>query len=661
VRAATRLQHELGVTLLVVGFSVDASNPVAAAANHTLAKAGGSGRAALLVGPHELERALEAALARAVGTDEISPFAMPSSGDKQVLSTRTEVPGWQGHLSAYAASDGKPTLLWDAHSKLSAPGAWKQRRIYTWTGSKLVKIQVDGASGEIGNKAELAAAGMGANADEAERVARWLLGDPAAGNPAPLGAILHSRPVEVAAPADSDLPGGHAHFLRHVRRPALAYVGASDQMLHAFVLDDSNVAGVSQSAGSEAFAFIPPDLLPHVRQLYLQGGQSPDPSQHIFGVDGSAQALDLCTSGCADDKSAVWKTLLVVSEGPGGQHAFALDITDPLGSKDPPFAVVWHTGYGAAGRAQVPAWRDSVAAPALLFNPTPELDDYQLVSASGFGVGPLQRPSVTSLLARHGGVAWSKPLSPNIACVQEYAVVTDVVTAHAGEHHEQTVAGYFGDTAGQLWRITPADGLSVLADFTCAHPLHFSPTVVQHVGAAGTPAADRDIYLVQVTNSHREPATASWPASQVVFLKQVIDRSKQGQVTGSHADERWGQSGRIALVVGGPGLCAQTHRDPNGQVVCDRALPGNVRPMGKPLAIPTPRGFRVATLWGEPVSSACQPGRTYLTLHQMESDKVTQLLGAPLKISTPAPSPVVREGHLLVFGGHGEFEAIALD
>jgi hypothetical protein len=335
-----------------------------------------------------------------------------------------------------------------------------------------------------------------------------------------------------------------------------------------------------------------------------------------------------------------------------------LDVTKPLGPSEPPFALAWHTGYG--GRAQPPVWQDSVAAPAHLFNPSTELSDHLLVSASGFGVGPLQRPSVSARRARDGSVAWSKPLSPKIGCTHEYEVVSDVAVARAGEHEEQTVAGYFGDTAGQLWGITPGGGLGVLADFTCDHPLHFSPTVVQHVGAPGTASADRDFYLVQVTNSYRRRAFASGPASQMVFLKQTIDMNKQGHVMGVHPDTQWGQGGRISLVVGGRELCAQTHKA-GDEAICDLPLPGTARPLGKPLAWPHARGFRVATVWGVPSPSVCEPGRHYLTVHQVEANRVAQVLGALLKSHAPAPSPVVMEDRLFVFDGSGQFEAVTLD
>lgn len=635
VLAAYRMHRELGMTVSVFGFSVDASRGEAASAHHNVAKAGGAGRAFLVSRPDELAQALQRALGQAAGRRERLPMALPSADGKRIVTARSELPGWQGNLSVYAVGR-PPSLSWDARAHLASAEAWKQRRIYTWTGSKVLKIQVDEASGTIRNKVELAAVGMGANADEAERVARWVLGDPEAGHPARLGATLSSWPAEVAAPPDSSLPGGHAHFLRHAKRPNLVVVGTSDQMVHAFVARDTEVRGVRLAAGSEAFAFIPPDLLPHVRQLWLQGGQEANPSRLVPGVSGAPRVLELCVAGCSDEKTARWKTLLVVSEGAGGPHAFALDVTDPWSGPEPSFAVAWHTGYGVARRAPSPVWKDSVAAPALFFSPSHELDDYQLVSASGFGISGQQRPSVSALWARDGSVAWSKPLAPHIACVQEYAVVTDVAIAHGGARDELTVAGYFGDTAGQLWRLTPAGGLDVLADLSCDHPLHFSPTVVQHVAPDETPGAERDLYLIQVTNSHRDPATARWPASQIVFLKQVIDRDRYGRASGTRADLRWGKSGRITLPMSG-------------------------RPLGKPVAYPFARGFRVATLWQASASSACEGGRVTLTLHQVEADKVTQVLRVPIKSRNPAPSPLMMGGRLLVFDASGTFEEIAVD
>jgi hypothetical protein len=120
-------------------------------------------------------------------------------------------------------------------------------------------------------------------------------------------------------------------------------------MLHAFFLEDTTLGGTTYRAGSEAFAFLPPDLLPVVRLQYSQGGQKPDPRGHIFGLANSPKVKSLCVQNCGDAVTAVWKTLLIMPEGYGGGETFVLDVTAPFGPSglaDPPVRVQWHTGYG---------------------------------------------------------------------------------------------------------------------------------------------------------------------------------------------------------------------------------------------------------------------------------------------------------------------------
>jgi len=89
-------------------------------------------------------------------------------------------------------------------------------------------------------------------------------------------------------------------------------------MLHAFFLESTKVGTTTYPAGSEAFAFIPPDFLTNLRKLYAQGGQDLNPYNHIFGLADSPKVKSLCVSGCTDDSTAVWKTLLIMPEGYGG-------------------------------------------------------------------------------------------------------------------------------------------------------------------------------------------------------------------------------------------------------------------------------------------------------------------------------------------------------
>ncbi|PYM64605.1 MAG: hypothetical protein DME11_13240 [Candidatus Rokuibacteriota bacterium] len=81
--------------------------------------------------------------------------------------------------------------------------------------------------------------------------------------------------------------------------------GANDGMLHAF----------RETDGRELWAFIPPDLLASVKNLTSTSGD------HLFYVDGSPIAADIKVSGS-------WKTIVLFGVRRGGNHYYALDITD---------------------------------------------------------------------------------------------------------------------------------------------------------------------------------------------------------------------------------------------------------------------------------------------------------------------------------------------
>ena len=119
--------------------------------------------------------------------------------------------------------------------------------------------------------------------------------------------------------------------MAHKNRPALTYVGSNDGMLHAFYTRTVTVGGATYEGGTEAFAYLPPNMLPMVTKLYAQGGQLADPKQHIYGgLANSPKVKSLCVSNCDSDSDAVWKTLLVMTQGWGGNEVFMLDVTNPL-------------------------------------------------------------------------------------------------------------------------------------------------------------------------------------------------------------------------------------------------------------------------------------------------------------------------------------------
>jgi hypothetical protein len=542
------------------------------------------------------------------------------------------------------------------------------RRVYTWDGTNMVRVQVNSSTGAISNKTVLAALGMGATPDEAEAVARWALGDPATGNPAVLGAIVNSTPIDVARPDDVPLPGGHGFFLKHMNRPHLIYVGSSDMMLHAFFLEDTKVGTTAFAAGSEAFAFIPPDLLPNLRKLYSQGGQARNPSEHVFGLAGSPRAKNLCVAGCTDDRTAVWKTLLIMPEGYGGNHTFMLDITNPFGANalhDPPFTVQWHTGYGTSANTYSNVLGETISLPAFLFNKTTSLDDYRLIFSSGYAINDgstTQGHTLVTASAISGAVIATSSVSPDAPCAQEYTALTNVATARdlARGQNETLVAAYFGDTAGQLWRYTLAGGLSSAHNFTCSHPLHFAPTVVQLDRDSVVASRAREIYLVQVTNSNLDLDTTRLPASQMIFAREIAHAGSNGTISRVVKDTTWGTSGQIVLTTGADKLCGKTHVEGDGTVICDTPLPITARPTSTPLGVlkADGNGFHVVTMWHAPASDVCDPGRTFLTVHQVTSNTVTQRLGTLVRSTNPATSPVIIGGRVYVFDGNMTFEDV---
>ena len=677
VLAAYDLKQNLGVTVFVVGFSGDAAAGPTAVANNNVAKAGGSGAAFLATSEDQLEDALQLAVYTAIQGNYSSSAGSTSAGTQQAitvvegkyaLDSRMEFPSWKGHLYAYDVSGVTPTLAWDAGSQLSDTGNWKNRRVYTWDGTNMVKIQVNASTGAITNKAALATLGMGATADEAEAVAQWALGNPTSNNPAVLGAIVNSTPIDVASPGEMALPGGHNFFVKYMNRPHLIYVGSSDMMLHAFFLESTKVGTTTYPAGSEAFAFIPPDFLTNLRKLYAQGGQDLNPYNHIFGLADSPKVKSLCVSGCTDDSTAVWKTLLIMPEGYGGAETFMLDVTNPFGTNalnDPPFSVQWHTGVGASADTYNGVLGDTISLPAFLLNKSTSLNDYRVIFSSGYAVSDgstTQGRTLVTASAINGTVIATSSISPSATCTQEYTALTDVATARdfAKNQSDKLVAAYFGDTAGQLWRYTLAGGLSLAYNFTCNQPLHFSPTVVQLDRDSVSSSHAHEIYLVQVTNSNLDLDTVSFPASQMIFAKELAQADNSGNITSVVKDTSWGTAGQIVLATGTSQICGVTHVASDGTVVCDTILPTTARPTSTPLGILKfdGNGFQVVTMWYASPSNVCDVGKTYLTIHQMASNVVTQRLGYLVKSTNPATSPVIIGGRVYVFGGTNAFDDV---
>jgi hypothetical protein len=671
VLAAWDLRQNLGVKTFVVGFSTDAITGTGKTVNDNIAKAGGTDVGGEGTAPYayaagneaQLTDALQNAIYQAVqGSYSTSP-ATASQGTTQgtleqsgnyLLDARIDFPSWKGHLVAYDVNTTPPTLAWDAATKLGGMD-WKSRKIYTSDGSdNVIQVSIDPSTGAINNKGTLFSLGLGTNADEAEKIMRWTLGDPTLQNPAILGSIVNSTPIDVGAPADGTSPGLHAFYLANQNRPSVTYVGSDDGMLHAFYTKDVVINGTSYVGGNEAFAYMPRSMLAVATKLYAQGGQVADPRQHIYGLASSPKVKSICVSNCTSD-SAVWKTVLVMTEGWGGNGIFMLDITNPSATQ--PFNLMWTSANDQQATTYNADLGYSASVPAFTFWPSTAMDDFRVIMGSGYPLGSstTQGRFLVTSSVKDGTITNATQLSPGGTCSQDYTVLTDVGTARRQSKdsngtavgRKEFLAGYFGDTWGNLWSYTPTGGVALLNAFGCTQPLHFSPTVVQPDADDPNNSNAGQIYLVQVTNSSLDSDTDAFPASQMTILKQTF--AGTGAPT---LDPNFGSGGKITLTAANTRqLCAETNAAGD---TCLTPLPANARPLATPTGVlkGDGTGFITFSNWYVPPGGGCGKGASYLLVHDFSGSTFT--LKQAVKIADePVVNPIIVKGNLMVSASTG--------
>ena len=337
----------------------------------------------------ELHKELDAIVsAVGIGTYTTSPPSTTSSAEYTDIGliTSLDYPGYLGHVSAWdlssplvCHSDGDcPTvsngagrcnvatgacripdtyrLVWDAGAVLSsftANGAPKTpnngllRKIYTWDPSKLGATGSPSAATnplvpiEAANIATLntICGGCGITA----QVVDFIRGNDGNGNPRKwaLGAVINSTPAVVGPPQQWKQVSGHQTFeTQYSSRGTTLWIGASDGAIHGFDVND----------GAEVVALIPPDLLAVQVQLYQNYtldpinngmGELPEPTSHIYGPANSPRVADIYDPNAAATNGTNYRTILYMTEGPGGQGLHAIDITHPVPAR------TYHASSGA--------------------------------------------------------------------------------------------------------------------------------------------------------------------------------------------------------------------------------------------------------------------------------------------------------------------------
>lgn len=482
--------------------------------------------------PEQFEQAVEAVPASLGTGDYVTgpPSGAPSaSGVGNVgLIASVKYPTWQGHLYAYDLSqkvfNAPPyfQLLWDAGQILSSGNNGYPRKLYTWNPITKNLILIDDPISDA-TTLNLLCGGCGIT----PQVVDFMMGNDGTltntRRPWLLGALVNSTPAIIAQPEHWTQSIGldaqrRAFEATYSGRHPMVWVGASDGMLHAFDFVD----------GTEILAIVPPDLLDTQVKLYtvyqtdpvrFPMGQPAAADRHIYGVASSPRFGDVYDSGLG-----TFRTVLYITEGPGGTGVHALDVThvypgrtiggtpypaDPNYSATEPFKPLFSlTWNGKAGTTALPDLKLTFNVPALGRD---QSNVWRLILGRGYPLpadpNKFTDPKVFVLDALTGSVVDTETLTPKPLTkiwVREQAM--------ADNGYFQTTAKFFmpdnaadqgiqPDLNGQLWvldRLTASNfQASVLAEFLDRNNKYFVPFYFPSAqNAWPTSNPDRDIYVL---------------------------------------------------------------------------------------------------------------------------------------------------------------------
>jgi hypothetical protein len=632
VKAAKNLYANKNIKVYTIGFGVDTAGSKTL---DNIARAGGVTQRAdthyAYYASNETDLAAslrEAAYLAAKGDYATSqPTVATSSGatlgsDYALLSS-TEFPTWNGHLRAYQldtnpahTTPDAPTQVWDAGTQL-ASRTWSTRRVWTSdpnSGHALVPFMVSGST----NAATLYNLGLGASTTEADAIIQFTLGN---GRSWRLGPMINSTPASHGKGVNLNLDG-HAAFLTakdFANRPKMVYVGSDDGMLHAFYLETN---GSQWSGGDEAWAYVPPDLLPSLTRLWLAGGQPTDPSAHIFGVANSPKVNDVCSGSCAS--ASDWKSVVVSGEGPGGKGYFALDISE-MPNATTPFTVLWHTmsisSYAnTLGQSwSMPAYAFAGSSPVvslLLFG-----SGYDANLSDAYDQGAwLHVARATTGAAFISAAHLSAPSSPKTT----YAVLADTVVATAAATDTSSsppqplaVAAYQADLGGRLWRLPNANtspGSTPFFDLGVDHPYYYSPAAIVESGSK--------VYLA-LNDSTYDDTDMNQSGSPTPNLTILQDDGgtlvPMAIAANSSSYTNWVPLTSLCKAGCSGGTCS-----------CASAanrFTATARPVSSPVIIKNSLGtanYQAAFLVYQPSASSCTQGNSYVVVLDITDTPITQ-------------------------------------
>ena len=393
--------------------------------------------------------------------------------------------------------------FWNASSKMPAPNSRRLRvSIHNGSTQKMVTFDHSITGTQLGMSAAIAAdfppaatITAASDLDEAVRAfiagCEWGTGMFAAGSddfsgctsrtivsngntvPDRLGDIFHSNPVVVGPPSSFIEEVSYGDFATQtnlIHRERLIFAGANDGFMHAFNAGNYLTATqkYDEGTGIEKFAFMPWGVRAKVQDLAKSSS-----TLHPITVDGSPSVADVWIDSNSDPQDAKvaseWMTILISGLREGGNHYFALDITDPAATGYPGFLwsfpdevdTTWSPYMGQT-------WSQPVITRVRVKNGSDDVFE-KWVAVIGFGYDPTSDPNklgpagydATSIKGR--GVAMIDVATGLPLAVRKVGTGTgDVSDMHYAFASQPGVLDadqdgfadliYIGDLGGNLWK-----------------------------------------------------------------------------------------------------------------------------------------------------------------------------------------------------------------
>ncbi|MGE0869419.1 MAG: hypothetical protein AB7P03_12710 [Kofleriaceae bacterium] len=347
---------------------------------------------------------------------------------------------------------------------------------------------------------------------------------------APLGGVDRSTVAVVQA---SPLAGVSS-------RPAMAYFGGTDGMLHAVCASTggSTPAGsnICPSLGTELWAFLPRVQLPLIRT-------------NTARFDGSVRVVD-AFGDFSNPATGVrsWRTILVVQTGfssPATKPAaYALDVTDPASP-----VLLWeYTTPASAGATDFGTGLVSAAGPTLIGGQTVNLAVLHTNNGGSGGSGVV----LTALDLQTGARKWQFGYAyPSAGAVPATGLPGGAVGV------DMTGAGFvtdyvFGDLYGDLWRVNASNGVST---FGATTPLFRFSSTHKPIGAAPAIYSNGNtLYAAFASGGYHDQSASSWTSGTQYLIAVKLSASSTPVTEGSTSCASCDLRMRVALTSGDKGF-----------------------------------------------------------------------------------------------------------